>query len=636
MCSFATHCSLAHFCEHNGPKIEFTAQVIHRRCQTAADSVITDVQYRTTIPHFVFEGSHHLHPAWTPFLRSICIRCLSVEFLGGDARVMCFGDHSQGYTCFYVFKVPDVQARGGTRQLCLSLTNTAPEALLANFPLLAHHFAAIGAAIRARADAVLHRERRDEGAALSHAMTLNSFRTQRSTRQLRDFPLLLEVKDFYPLLHRRLSWLLWCFTTSRVFIPPPPVRPIAGAEPPTPPHSAANGPTNGLQAPGPAMYPHYDLAMSVGPSYSEAGTVCASVQSSASLDFALGSPQGPGGMDFSAGTPLSVRCGSGWDAFTPPGPSHLLPDLESSDRSDSRLRSLGEFTVVLLRYYERQYEKVLRLLRAVLWYVIAGQQVVVHSNAAAVADDVVRLFARVLPAAHQPLVRVGLDEYVPPSVSRLMSLSGKPSAVGSLQYWGLTPGSATSHDTRSLVLYLEVEEYETPGTLPRLRRATMQEFGPEGLACPASPVLSPLLSPVGKSNPAAPNRTTLGEMLERLCFNRYPPPLEQALLDTYVTQWHALSFMFLQCAGPGKPARPPINPNSWFPSKAKNPAQEFLTRSRLRKQDLPVLQFLAARIEPAPLPTVTNLEDLGLLITPSPTNEAFAGNANPLAHPDPG
>lgn len=45
----------------------------------------------------------------------------------GAARVMCFGDHSQGYTCFYVFKVPDVQARGGTRQLCLSLTNTAPE-----------------------------------------------------------------------------------------------------------------------------------------------------------------------------------------------------------------------------------------------------------------------------------------------------------------------------------------------------------------------------------------------------------------------------------------------------------------------------------------------------------------------------
>lgn len=30
--------------------------------------------------------AHHLHPAWTPFLRSICIRCLSVEFLGGDAQ----------------------------------------------------------------------------------------------------------------------------------------------------------------------------------------------------------------------------------------------------------------------------------------------------------------------------------------------------------------------------------------------------------------------------------------------------------------------------------------------------------------------------------------------------------------------
>lgn len=46
-------------------------------------------------------------------------------------------------------------------------------------------------------------EHRHEEAALTPAMTINSFRTQRSARRLRDFPVLLETRDFYALLRLR-------------------------------------------------------------------------------------------------------------------------------------------------------------------------------------------------------------------------------------------------------------------------------------------------------------------------------------------------------------------------------------------------------------------------------------------------
>ena len=98
-------------------------------------------------------------------------------------------------------------------------TPTVSQALLSSFNSLTRHFMDIAAAIKARAEAIFEKERSPptapfEGAG-GHSMTLNSFRSQRSTRQLRDFPKLLEVDDFYSRLHRQFSWLLWCFTTCR-------------------------------------------------------------------------------------------------------------------------------------------------------------------------------------------------------------------------------------------------------------------------------------------------------------------------------------------------------------------------------------------------------------------------------------
>ena len=125
---FETHCTLSHFCEHNGPKIEFIVQVARQRGRQREASVVSEPKYCTAAgERWVFEGSFHSQRAWTATLRGICIRCLSVESLGGDAKAMCFGDNSQGYTCFYLFKIPDSQARGGARQLCISLTNHAPQ-----------------------------------------------------------------------------------------------------------------------------------------------------------------------------------------------------------------------------------------------------------------------------------------------------------------------------------------------------------------------------------------------------------------------------------------------------------------------------------------------------------------------------
>ena len=52
-------------------------------------------------------------------------------------------------------------------------------------------------------------------------------------------------------------------------------------------------------------------------------------------------------------------------------------------------------------------------------------------------------------------------------------------------------------------------------------------------------------------------RTTLGEMVERLCFSRYPAQLERYLLSMYLTQWHSLSHMFLSyMRDPGGPQSP--------------------------------------------------------------------------------
>eukprot|EP00669_Euglena_mutabilis_P012609 TRINITY_DN7260_c0_g1_i1.p2 TRINITY_DN7260_c0_g1~~TRINITY_DN7260_c0_g1_i1.p2 ORF type:complete len:166 (-),score=25.38 TRINITY_DN7260_c0_g1_i1:153-650(-) len=126
MGTFEPHCCLSHFCEHNGPQVEFIVQAAPAAHRSPTASVLDAVQYRTLHGQLVFEGSRHIHSAWTAFLRGTCIRCLSVEFLGGEAKTMCFGDHSQGYTSFYLFKIPDAQARGCSRQLCLSLTCPAP------------------------------------------------------------------------------------------------------------------------------------------------------------------------------------------------------------------------------------------------------------------------------------------------------------------------------------------------------------------------------------------------------------------------------------------------------------------------------------------------------------------------------
>jgi hypothetical protein len=559
MGTFEPHCCLSHFCEHNGPQVEFIVQAAPAAHRTPTASVLDAVQYRTFHGQLVFEGSRHIHSAWTAFLRGTCIRCLSVEFLGGEAKTMCFGDHSQGYTSFYLFKIPDAQARGCSRQLCLSLTCPAPEAMLADFALLEQQLIAIATAIKGRAEAAFHREHRHEEAALTPAMTINSFRTQRSARRLRDFPVLLETRDFYALLHRPLSWLLWRCTTSKIYAPPPALEPIptAGAVTVPPPPPPLLGPLGGDT--------ESDLSSFKALSSIWGGNL--------SEDFARRAFSRE--LVTSPSVPSSRGLADHWGVLSPGSGSPLdglCPSLPPMSPLPQQLCTLGDFTALLLLYFEGQRDRLLQLWRPVIWHMITGGRVVVCSAAVSVADAVVKLLVSLLPPAYQPLVLYHVEDIPPLGACPLMSLADGPGGQSALRAAGLCNGGPPPPNQRhSLVLRLGVDDSEDG---PVLKEVVAHQYGP-----PVEP------------------RTTLGDLVERVCLGRHPPAVERALLVLHLSQWHALSHMYLQCLG-SSPKQ--SGGSSWLGGRPKDASQEFLTRSRLRRADLPVLQFLATAPPPAP------------------------------------
>lgn len=70
-------------------------------------------------------SSHTVHSEYSSRLKSMCLRSLSVEYVGpGREGLVLFGSRDQGYQLAYVFRIKDAKARGFTRWFAFLLIHS--------------------------------------------------------------------------------------------------------------------------------------------------------------------------------------------------------------------------------------------------------------------------------------------------------------------------------------------------------------------------------------------------------------------------------------------------------------------------------------------------------------------------------
>ena len=94
----------------------------------------------------------------------------------------------------------------------------------------------------------------------------------------------------------------------------------------------------------------------------------------------------------------------------------------------------------------------------------------IYSNITCMATDIARLFAQLLPAAHQHLVYCGAPEYMAPGQCKILALADHDSAPTELRKCATLLGPGGS----CVALYLEFEDGGQLGTAPRLTHVTLQ------------------------------------------------------------------------------------------------------------------------------------------------------------------
>ena len=215
---FYTHCCLSELCAKDGPKIRFISQVAPKTegTRSGTSNVIRVAEHTTTDTHLVFESAHTPHAKWALLMQRACTRGLSVEDLLSvwplsQDQAMCFGATESGFTCVYLFKIQDAQARSGFRQLCLSLTSPSREVVITNHLLLKEFFSSMARLLQSRAKQLLLRENSVPGwPAVFWTKLLNPQPCSDDlccTRALRDLPTLLG-EDVGLQLHQQFCQVL--------------------------------------------------------------------------------------------------------------------------------------------------------------------------------------------------------------------------------------------------------------------------------------------------------------------------------------------------------------------------------------------------------------------------------------------